>query len=341
MLNPHRFGDYQLGELLGVGTVGSIYIATNVNTGERVALKILLPEVSQDKKISTRFEREMLILEKLHHPHVVAYYGGGEHDGRLYYTMEIVDGGTMKQILQDHGRLRWREVVECGRQVASALQHAHNNGIIHRDLKPSNLYLTEGGDIKLGDFGIARDTGAADLTADGITVGTYAYMSPEQIAGGKKTTPKSDLYSLGCVLFELLTGRPPFVGENFAQIFTQHLQSPPPTLASLGIPAPPQLEELIRQLLAKDPEDRPFNARYVQGVLDDILEQVDQGDLAAPAATAPAATAAADDAPPIIQRADLSKLVEEDRLNQVSWTGLLWMFAIAGAIIAAAWALHR
>jgi serine/threonine protein kinase len=258
---------FVLGEPLGVGTVGSVYRAVLTPSGRAIAVKVLMPSVSDDESIAARFEREMLILEKLDHPNIVGYYGGGKSGGQLFYGMELVDGGSIKQLLEENGLLPWRVAVKHAAHVASALQHAHNHGIIHRDLKPSNLFLDREGEIKLGDFGIALDTHAADLTADGITVGTYGYMSPEQIRSGGAVTGQSDLYSLGCVLFEMLTGEPPYPGKNFAEIWEQHLHSPPPVPSEHGADCPEWLDKLVVQLLAKNPDERPFNARQVQGVL--------------------------------------------------------------------------
>lgn len=268
-----RIGDYKLGKAIGVGTVGTVYRARHRKTGQPVALKILLPQVSEDRNIARRFEREMSILEKLDHPNIVRYYSDGNHKGRLYYAMELVDNGTLKDELEVRGRLRWRKVCRYGGQICSALQHAHNHGIVHRDLKPGNLFLSGRGQLKLGDFGIARDTGEVDLTDAGMTVGTYAYMAPEQIRAGNEITDRTDLYALGCLLFQMLTGRPPFAGENFAQIFDQHLNDQPQHPSTLVSVCPPELEAIILQLLAKDPAQRPFNARFVQGYLQDLLEQ--------------------------------------------------------------------
>ena len=213
------FDAIELGRPLGVGTVGEVYAGKLKSGGQEVAVKILLHGVSQDALVRARFEREMLILEKLNHPNIIRYFGGGDHAGRLFYAMEMVSGGTVKDLLERFQRLSWREVASIARQVCSALQHAHNHGIIHRDLKPGNLFLDHEGHIKLGDFGIARDTHSADLTHQGLTVGTHAYMSPEQIVGAENISGKADLYSLGCVLFELLTGQKPFTGTNFADNF--------------------------------------------------------------------------------------------------------------------------
>ena len=278
-----RLEDYDLGAVLGVGTVGTIYSATRRQpTGDakfdRVAIKRLHPAISRDPLIRARFRREMTILERLGHPHIVAYHGGGEADGQLYYIMELVDGGTVKEILESSGPLPWPVVVEITRQICSALQCAHNHGVIHRDLKPGNLFLTRDARVKLGDFGIARDLHGGDLTAQGMTVGTHAYMPPEQITGSQDISGKSDLYSLGCCLFELLTGRKPFIAEDFAHLFDQHLRADPPSVRRAGSDCPAELDELIRQLMAKRPEDRPFNARQVQGVMLQLGERYGLGD---------------------------------------------------------------
>ena len=201
---------YDFGDVLGVGTVGSIYLGTHRDTGKRVAIKKLHPAVSQDANIRARFEREMLVLSRLKHPNIIEYFGGGEHDGKLFYIMELVRGGTVKDLLERQRSFAWPVVVELSRQICSALQHAHNHGVIHRDLKPGNLFLRRDGELKLGDFGIARDLHSTDLTSSGMTVGTHAYMSPEQITGDQSISGKADLYALGCCIFEMLTGQKGF-----------------------------------------------------------------------------------------------------------------------------------
>ena len=271
---PMRFvdlEDYELRERLGTGTVGAIFLAIKKGTDEVYAVKFLSHAVSSNDLIVSRFNREMLILERLDHPNILAYYGGGKHDDQLFYVMEYIKGGTLKDLLTRTGPLTWQEAAESARQIAAALQHAHNHGIIHRDLKPGNVFITETGELKLGDFGIARDTHAHDLTDAGLTVGTYSYMAPELVRGERGITGLVDLYALGCLLFELLTGRPPYQGDNFAQIFDQHLKSEPPSVIAHGVNCPPEIDQLIRELLFKDPENRPFNARAVQGLLGHLL----------------------------------------------------------------------
>ncbi len=277
-----QISEFEVGDVLGVGTVGTIHRATEKSSGEHFAVKKLHPGVSQDQLIRARFRREMAILERLNHPHIVRYYGGGEDDGTLFYVMELVDGGTVKGLLQIKGVFDWPIVVEVTRQICSALQYAHNNGVIHRDLKPSNLFLTKSGEIKLGDFGIARDLDRSDITTNGMTVGTHAYMAPEQITGDKAVSGKADLYSLGCCLFEMLVGRTPFQGDNFAQLFEQHLRTDAPHVRDFSGSCPLELDTLVSRLLEKNPEDRPFNARQVQALMLQLDEKVD-ADLKNPA----------------------------------------------------------
>lgn len=270
-----KLEEYELGITLGVGTVGTVYKAVEKATGRIVAIKVLQRSVSEDKLVRARFRREIAILQRVRHPHIIEFYGSGESDGLLFYVMELVEGGSIKDLLRQSDHLSWAEVASIAKQVCSALQHAHNNGIIHRDLKPGNLFLTNDGKVKLGDFGIARDTYDADLTLDGFTVGTHAYMAPEQIVGEEAITGKADLYSLGCVLFEMLTGHTPFEGSNFSQLFEKHLRQPAPKVRDYTGDCPVELESVIAKLLEKRPEDRPFNARTVQGIMMKLLDEAE------------------------------------------------------------------
>ncbi len=255
-----------------MGTVGAVFRAESPDIDQPIAIKLLHPSIAHDPKIVDRFQREITIMERLDHPHIVRNYGGGIMDGQYFYAMQLLDHGTLKQRLKQQGPLPWQQVAALSSQIASALQHAHNHSIIHRDLKPSNLFFDAQGNVVLGDFGIARDTQDSDISAEGITVGTYAYMSPEQICADRNISGKADLYSLGCVMFEMLTGKPPFTGMNFAQIWDQHLHQQPKSIRDLQIDCPEWLERVVFQLLEKDPENRPFSARAVQGMLKDHLE---------------------------------------------------------------------
>ncbi len=264
---------FKLGEKLGAGTVGIVYRATSPDLDHPVALKLLSPAVMGEQGIVDRFEREIVVMERLNHPHIVKNYGGGQLDGQLFYAMQLLEHGSLKERLRQ-GPLPWAQVAAYSVQIASALQHAHNHGIVHRDLKPSNLFFDDKGDLVLGDFGIAHDMQAvADITQHGMTVGTFGYMSPEQITADSRIAGQADLYSLGCVMFEMIAGKPPYQGANFAQVWDQHLHKPPPSVraaqaeARLPVDCPVWLDELIQQLMAKKPEDRPFNARAAEGVL--------------------------------------------------------------------------
>jgi serine/threonine protein kinase len=263
---------FQLKEPLGVGAIGTVYRAKSDDLDVPVAVKVLHPNVAHDAGMVDRFQREIVIMERLNHPHIVRHFGGGMMGGQYFFAMELLDRGSLKDRLQQ-GPLPWPLAALYAAQIAAALQHAHNHGVIHRDLKPSNLFFGADGRIILGDFGIARDTLDPDSTDAGKAVGTYAYMSPEQICADRMITGKSDLYSLGCVLYEMLTGKPPFSGENFAQIWDQHLHAAPRELREQEIECPEWLEQLVTQLLEKEPHKRPFNARAVQGLIRDRLEQ--------------------------------------------------------------------
>ena len=336
-----QISEFELGDVLGVGTVGTIYRATERSSGKQFAIKKLHPGVSQDQVIRARFRREMAILERLSHPHIVRYYGGGEDDGTLFYVMELVDGGTVKGLLQIKGTFDWPVVVEVTRQICSALQYAHNNGVIHRDLKPSNLFLAKSGEIKLGDFGIARDLERSDITASGMTVGTHAYMAPEQITGDLAVSGKADLYSLGCCLFEMLVGRTPFQGDNFAQLFEQHLRTDAPHVRDFAGSCPLELDALVGRLLEKNPEDRPFNARQVQALMLQLDENV-EADQSNPRNQSDEDVGADDVVArgKELLRQEIRK-AEGTSSDEVSWGRLVALVAVVLAVIAVASLLSR
>ena len=193
MLN-RQLDEFKIGELIATGTAGKIYDAVEKGTQRKVAIKILPDDVSKDENIYHRFEREMVILGKLDHPNIVRYFGGGKKGETLFYAMEKVEGGTLRQLIDKHQKLTWQETVNYGIRICSALQYLHNHGIVHRDIKPSNIFITYQGEIKLGDFGIAFDSGESQLTESGLIVGSYAYMAPEQIRGDQQTDSRADLY---------------------------------------------------------------------------------------------------------------------------------------------------
>jgi len=256
MLNQ-VIGSFRIDRELGVGGMGVVYLATHLDSGRHVALKVLSEDRVQSTQVGQRFEREVSILKKLRHKNVVRYYGGGVYDGQRYCVMEVLDGGTLEDFLnQRNRRLTWEQAVDVGTQVCAALQHAHQHDVIHRDLKPGNLFLNQRGQLKLGDFGIARDTTMEGMTLAGRTVGTYAYMAPEQIEGSPPVSGKTDLYALGCVLYEVLTGRTPFLAETPAEMLIRHVQDQPRPVSELAADCPGRLQQVIDKLLAKAPADR-------------------------------------------------------------------------------------
>ena len=275
-MTERKIGPFILGKQIGAGGMGIVYTATYVENGKEVALKVLPPGLSGDAKMLKRFEREIDILKRLTHPNIVKYYGGGTHQGQRWYAMELVDGGSLQDILKKKKRLSWDQAIQVGRQLCAALEVAHNAGIIHRDLKPANLFVTKKGKIKLGDFGIARDTEATALTAAGKTVGTYAYMAPEQIQGNVPISRKTDLYATGCLLYEVLTGQTPFVADNPAEMLMQHLNDDPYNVREKIPECPLALDQLIERMLAKSPDDRPYDALAVHTELTEILQKAQQ-----------------------------------------------------------------
>jgi serine/threonine-protein kinase len=269
-----QLGPFLLGKKLGVGGMGVVYRATYSKTGQVVALKLLSKELSIKPRLVARFERELAILKKLKHPNIVPCYGGGKLGEQHFLAMELIEGGTLATELKRRSKMSWEEVITVGLQICSALEHAHEHGIIHRDLKPSNLLRTTDGKLKLADFGIARDVDATALTAAGKTVGTFAYMAPEQIRGDPPVTAKTDLYALGCVLYELLTGAPPFAAETAGELLYLHIEKKPVRVSTFALDCPVWLDTLVQQLLEKEPEKRPRDASAVSLALTEIEVKV-------------------------------------------------------------------
>jgi len=273
-MSRQMIGPFQVEDRIGIGGMGIVYRAIYTKNGAPVALKILSPDVSDSESLQRRFEREISILKKLRHPNIVRYYGGGKFGSQRFYAMELIEGGSLEAYLKQKTRLPWEEALDITMQVARALQHAHEAGVIHRDLKPANLLKTTENVIKLTDFGIARDTTATAITAAGKTVGTYAYMAPEQIRGKPPVDKKTDMYAMGCVLFEMIAGETPFTSENQGEMLMQHLQEEPPRITSLVPDCPIFVEDLIFRLLEKEPEDRIFDAMALQSEIENVRTKI-------------------------------------------------------------------
>ncbi|MGW2384568.1 protein kinase domain-containing protein [Streptomyces sp. NPDC001658] len=250
-------GRYRLNDPIGRGAMGEVWRAVDETLGRSVAVKLLLPQGS-DPTSASRFRLEAQTAGRLNHPYVVGVYDFGEYDGRLFLVMELVEGDSLARLLTTEGPLPAGQVARIAAQAAAGLAAAHQQGIVHRDIKPANLLLDAEGTLKIGDFGIARfvDDPSGALTTTGQIVGTSLYLAPER-ALGQPAGPAADVYALGCLLYQLLTGQPPFQADTAVAILHQHLDTPPVAPTRRGARLPPAFENYLLGLLAKKPEDRP------------------------------------------------------------------------------------
>ncbi len=264
-----RLGKWAIYQELGRGGMGQVYLAQEELGGRKAALKVLAADLAKDAGFLERFQREIETLSKLDHPGIVRFYESGYENGLYYFAMEYIDGQSLEKMLAERGTIPWPEVLDMTLKICSALRHVHDNGIIHRDIKPPNILISSTGEIKLTDFGIARIFAARHLTATGGVVGTAEFLSPEQ-AAGKPVTKRSDLYSLGVLLYLLLTGRTPFRGHSFLDLLHKHRYAQFDRPGRIVDNLPFEVEELVCQLLEKDPDKRPSDcmvfARKVESV---------------------------------------------------------------------------
>src|SRR5262245_39326063 len=270
-----RLGNWVIDRELGHGGMGHVYLAHEEPGGRRAALKVLAAELARESGFLQRFQREIDVLKTLDHPNIIRFYEAGSQDGNFFYAMEYVEGSTYEQLLHERGRLEWHEVLDLALQVCPALKHAHDRGVIHRDIKPSNLMRAADGAVKLADFGIAHVFAGDHLTATGGVVGTGEYLSPEQ-ASGKPVTKRSDLYSLGVVLYTLVTGRTPFQGDNIVDLLHQHRYGQFDKPGRLVPDLPHELDEVICRMLEKDPARRPPDAGVLAKQLDSLQRKLDR-----------------------------------------------------------------
>ncbi len=338
-MEGRAFGAFTLHERLGTGGMGTVYRATHNETGREVAIKILSTRVAKSRKAIQRFAQEIEILKALKHPNIVRCYGGGRYETDAFMVMELVTGGSLASLLRRRGRLPWETAVEYLEQICSGLQHAHEWGVIHRDLTPRNLLLDNRGQIKIADFGIARVGYGRKLTATKHTLGTLAYMAPEQIRGTPPVSPRTDLYTVGCVMFELLTGELPFTAESTAQIMYQHLTEEPPRVSAKVLDCPFWLEALIGQLLEKDPERRPHDAGAVLVALQEVKAKVATGAGVAEHAAMGGPSALRVERDREGARRLLGRKPRKKRREQVPFYERTWflVFALAWTLAAAVW----
>jgi eukaryotic-like serine/threonine-protein kinase len=332
-------GRYRLIAPLGEGGMATIWRAVDEQLDREVAVKILRPQFSSDPGFAARFKQEARAAGGLSHPNIVSVYDYGTDgaDGEQYIVMELVDGRDLSTILRERGALSTDDSVRIAIGVASALEVAHRKGIVHRDVKPGNILITDGGDVKVTDFGIARAVSEASMTVTGTTLGSVHYFSPEQ-ARGDEVTGASDVYSLGIVLFEMLTGRRPFEADTAAAVALKRLNEDPPTPTAIGKPQPAGLEAIVMRALAREPVDRFPDA----GAMAEALRAWRRNPDAVPAGVVVAATPAAGEPtvyvpPRVTTPADRAPVVpppsraQERRDDRQPWW--MWLLAVLGVVL--------
>ena len=268
-LEGQRFHDYEVLTLLGQGSVGAVYKARQVSLDRMVSLKVLLPGLSRDRNFIAQFKQEAIAAAKLNHPNLVQMYSAGESDGLFYLSMEFIEGDSLQQRLERAGRLDVEQALATCYYLAHALNHGWRRaGLIHRSVKPSNIYLSRHGEVKLGDLGVARPAGTA------FVIGKPHYISPEQALGETDLDMRSDIYSLGCVLYHMLAGRPPYDGPTAKIVMSKHANEPPPMITMAWPECPAQAALLLNKMLAKDPSARPQDYAELIADLVRVSEQL-------------------------------------------------------------------
>ncbi len=340
-------GRYRIMRKLGAGGMADVYLAEDQELGRRVAIKILNGRHANDDQFIERFRREAKNAAALNHPNIVSIYDRGEAEDTYYIAMEYLDGRTLKELIVGRGKAPVNVAVEYARQILSALRFAHRHGIVHRDIKPHNVLVDGEGRVKVTDFGIAR-AGTSQMTETGSIVGTAHYLSPEQAKGGE-VDPRSDLYSLGVVLYELLTGKTPFEGDTPVEIAMKHLSAAPKPPSKLRPDIPPELDMVILRALAKDPDDRYQSADEMEADLERVARgapvaaaTVDSATqvLRKPAAATTDSTAATMIAPPrragAVRDAPPPVIEDEEYAERGGPERPLWPWLVAAGLVIAA-----
>ena len=267
---PLQLGNYKILSQIGKGGMGDIYKALQEPLNRIVALKVLPPKLSRDTEFAKRFEIEAKAISLLQHQNIVSIYEYGEENGLRYFAMQFVDGTDLGRRISEHRILPMPDIIDYTKQIGRALRYAHNNNIIHRDIKPGNVLIEKNGVVRLSDFGIAKIVHGTDITMTGSAVGTPEYMSPEQ-AQGKKLDAQTDIYSLGIVVYEMLTKRPPFFGKNPMSVAYKQVHEIPDPPSLKRKDTPRRLEMIILKALKKDKKERYSS-------IEELLEHLDKVD---------------------------------------------------------------
>lgn len=261
-----RLGKYDLVEEIGRGAMGEVYRGVDRSSGREVAVKVLAPQLAADSDLVKRFEREARATARLEHPGIVKGYDLGAEEGTHYFAMQLVAGESLEEVFFDRGRLEPSEVAALGIQVAQALSYAHGEGLVHRDIKPGNLLIDPSGNCLLTDFGIALAAVDTRLTRVGESLGSPHYLAPELVGGGEPDA-RSDLYSLGVVLFQALTGELPYPGANALAVLRELLEAPLRRTREVDASVPEEMDRVIAKLMAQSPEERYQGGAEVAGDL--------------------------------------------------------------------------
>ncbi len=321
---------YRLEEFIGKGGMALVFRASDLRTGHDVAVKVLRPEFNEDKEFLERFQRESLAASKMSHHNIVNLLDVGEEQGCRYLVMEYVRGRTLKDIINEKGKLPENVAAQIAIRILSALQHAHNNGIIHRDIKPQNILINAEGMVKVADFGIARVAGSNTLSKSDSVMGSVHYFSPEQ-AKGENVTFASDIYSVGVVMYEMLTGRVPFDGDTPVSIAMQHISAQPKAPTLLDAEISPAMEQVVLIAMSKEMRNRYRDAADMAKAIRAAIEHPQQLD----------GQTVTDTLPPVrLHTGETERLMRQKRKKKRQETILL--LALAAVVIAGlSWAAVR
>ncbi len=263
---------YEIIKTIGEGGMANVYLANDTILDRKVAIKVLRGDLSNDEKFIRRFQREALSVSNLSHPNIVEVYDVGEEDGQYYIVMEYIEGKTLKQLLKKRETLSLPEVIDIMLQLTDGLAHAHESYIIHRDIKPQNIMILDNGLVKITDFGIAMALNATQLTQTNSVMGSVHYLPPEQ-ANGKSATVKSDIYSLGILMYELITGSVPFKGDNAVEIALKHMKEKIPSIRKQNPTIPQSVENIVIKATAKNPRNRYDSVKEMHDDLEICMEK--------------------------------------------------------------------